>query len=480
MSPVSPPRTALAQASIAALAALSLGCADEPAAASLQSGGVDSGGVDSSGAADVSASDAAGNDADASLSADGASSSDAARGGDAAAGADVAPAEDSASGSDSVAGDAIAADSAADASGDVPSDSSDASGASDAADVAGDPSCPGCLFSQPPPAPHPGAKGPHALAPAETLDYGSGILDNYKKLLVVRPAKAGVYPTILFAHGKQLYEGGGFPAKLAHPYRAFMEQIASHGYVVALVRVEKGLLDADHLRMADDLLAASQVLFDKITFAHPDKVAYVGHSMGAKVALLAAWKSLADDPAKKWADPAAVLAFSVSNEPPPVGAFVDARDKLKLIPADAATWFTLATGDDDSIAPWNDPQKPNAAALYDTLATQKRQLLVLHGTGKDDPNPPTSPELVDDHSAPLSIEGKVGGAADFAMPPGHLDGSDWYGVWKWTVGALNYHFAGGDPKWAYGELRSHGGLTASGQVIKHQVVKQGWTALPQP
>lgn len=474
MKSTRPVLNSLAQASLATVAALASACGEAPAAGpSLQ--------------ADAGASDAATGD----LGAQGLDTAGDLLAADANATDDSTPdasAEDSAQ-AETAAPDATSADATADSpsdssASDTAPDSAVDTGPSDAdvADSAGtaDPNCPDCLYTQVPAAPHPGGPGPLALAPAETLDYGSSILDNYKKILVVRPAKAGVYPTILFAHGKQLYEGGGFPAKLGYPYRAFMDQVASHGYVVAMVRVEQGLLDGDHVRMASDLLAASEVLFDKITFANPDKVAYVGHSMGAKVVLLAAWKTLADDTAKQWADPAAVLAFSVSNEPPPVGTFVDARDKLKLIPADAPTWFTLATGDDDSIAPWNDPQKPNAAALYDTLTTAKRQLLVLHGTGKDDPNPQTTPELVDDHSAPLSINGKVGGAADFAMPAGKLDGGDWYGFWKWTVGALNFHFAGGDPKWAYGAMREHGGLTATGQVIKHQVVKQGWTALPQP
>lgn len=465
-----PVLSSLAQASLATVAALSTACGEDPAAGPSL---VADAGQSDAAATDLGSQtpDATGDLAESDTTASDTAQEDAA--------APDATADDTAadSGTEVSQADASGVDAAPDAAA-VDAAPADAD-VSDAA-VVSDPDCPSCLVTQVPAAPHPGGPGPLALAPAETLDYGSGILDNYKKMLVVRPAKAGVYPTVLFAHGKQLYEGGGFPAKLAYPYRAFMDQIASHGYVVAMVRVEQGLLDGDHLRMAGDLLAASEVLFDKITFANPDKVAYVGHSMGAKVVLLAAWKSLADDAAKKWADPAAVLAFSVSNEPPPVGTFVDARDKLKLIPADAPTWFTLATGDDDSIAPWNDPQKPNAAALYDTLTTAKRQLLVLHGTGKDDPNPPTAPELVDDHSAPLSINGKVGGAADFAMPAGKLDGGDWYGFWKWSVGALNFHFAGGDPKWAYGAMREHGGFTASGQVIKHQVVKQGWTALPQP
>jgi hypothetical protein len=393
---------------------------------------------------------------------------------DDAAPADAAPA-------DAAPADAAPADAAqADASGVTAPDSGPADATTDgpsASDAA--PPCTGCLFTQPPLAPHPGGKGPYALAPAEELVYAPGGLNgNYHKMLVVRPDAAGVWPTVLFLPGKSLYEGGGFSAKLGQPYRALLDHVASHGYVVAFVRVESGLLDADHLRMADDLLLAAKALTDKVSVANPDKIAYVGHSMGAKVALLAAWKTLNSDQANEHADPAAVLLFAVANEPPPVGAYQNAMDKTKVMWKDAPTWFTFATGADDVIAAWNDPKKPNAKALFDALPTTKKQLLVVHGTGKDDPNPPTKPELVDDHSAPMTIEGKPGGIADVALTDSHLDALDWYGFWKWTVGALNAHFKGGDPAWAYGAGRTHGGDLPDGKAVQHQVVGQGWTVWP--
>ncbi len=339
--------------------------------------------------------------------------------------------------------------------------------------------CSGCLFTQQPPAPHPGGKGPYALAPADEFEYApGGLTGNYHKMLVVRPDAPGVWPTVFFLHGKSLYEGGGFSAKLGQPYRALLDHIASHGYVVAFVRVESGLLDADHLRKADELLLAATALPGKVSDANPNKVAYVGHSMGAKVALLAAWKTLNSDQANAHADPAAVLLFSIANEPPPIGTYQNALDKAKVMWKDAPTWFTFATGADDSTAAWNDPTKPNAKALFDALPTQKKQLFVVHGTGKDDPNPPTKPELVDDHSAPLTIEGKPGGIADMALTDSHLDALDWYGFWKWTVGSLNAHFKAGDPAWAYGANRTHGGNLPDGKAIQHELAGQGWTVFP--
>ncbi len=358
---------------------------------------------------------------------------------------------------------------------------------SDPADAAADqavsadaaPTCNGCLFTQQPPSPHPGGKGPYALAPADEFEYApGGLTGNYHKMLVVRPDAPGVWPTVFFLPGKSLYEGGGFSAKLGQPYRALLDHIASHGYVVAFVRVESGLLDADHLRMADDLLLAAKALTDKVSVASPSKVAYVGHSMGAKVALLAAWKTLNSDQSNAHADPAAVLLFSIANEPPPIGTYQNALDKAKVMFKDAPTWFTFATGADDGTATWNDPKKPNAKALFDALPTTRKQLFVVHGTGKDDPNPPTKPELVDDHSAPMTIEGKPGGIADMALTDSHLDALDWYGFWKWTVGSLNAHFKAGDPAWAYGAQRTHGGNLPDGKAIAHEVAGQGWTVFP--
>ncbi len=369
-----------------------------------------------------------------------------------------------------------ASQSTASSSADVAETMGDAGAGADTAKevLSGEPTCENCLFTQQPAAPHPGGLGSLALAPEQTISYGS---EPYKQILVVRPEGAGPLPTVLFVAGKQLYQGGS-PLKLGAPYRLFLEHIASHGYVAAFVRVEQNLLDGDHLRMADDLLTAATVLAAQVPQASPTLLAYVGHSMGAKVVLLAASKATAGDPTGKFPDPKAVLAFAVSNEPPPFGAFQDAVPEVAKIPADSATWFTLATGDDDTIAPWNDPQKANAQALYDALKTERRQLIVVDGTGPDDPNMATTPELVDDHSAPLSIEGKPGGAADFAMPISHLDALDWYGFWKWTVGALDFHFGNGSPAWAYGALRTHGGTSAQGQVILHQIVHQGWSMLP--
>jgi hypothetical protein len=120
--------------------------------------------------------------------------------------------------------------------------------------------------------------------------------------------------------------------------------------------------------------------------------------------------------------------------------------------------------------PENDPSKPNAKAIYDVLPAKGKQIILLHGSGPADAlNPSTSPTLLADHMFPGAIEGKNGGLSDLASPASHLDALDWYGVWKVLVGALDYHFKDGNPVWAYGALRTHGGTLPDGTVFHHTV-----------
>ena len=334
--------------------------------------------------------------------------------------------------------------------------------------------CGDCPVGQQPAGEHPGAKAPYAITLGETVGYGGGIGQGYKDILVIKPVAPGVRPTLFFVPGKQLSEGGGFIGELGQPYRALLDHVAGHGYNVAFVRVEQNALDGDHERMATDLLDATNVYFAKVSTADPTKVVFAGHSMGAKVAFLAAWKTLATDMDGQWVDPAAVLCFALANDKPAFGAYTSAVDKAKQIVAEEPTRFTFIEADDDTIAPWNDPAKPNAGAVYAAMPTQLKQIIVLHGTGDGDKNAKTSPELHDDHSAPLTIEGKPSGIAGWTLPASHLDALDWYGYWKFVVGAMQVAFDGGDEKWAYGDLRSHGGTRPDGTVVQHEIAKQGW------
>ena len=469
------------------------GCGDEDAAKDKAVDGGAAGQVDASAtlndgddqgdatAVDVGAGDAAASNADGGALTDGTDNAD---GGGDIAGPDAGPDAGAATGDGVALADGGLGDTNADGSGldaaagdgggpgDVGADggsTSDAGGA-DAANP-----CPACPVDKQPTGDHPGAKGACSVQSPKEIAYGGGLGQGYKKMIVYRPSCAGGHPVLFFVHEKGLYNAGGIIGTFGEGYRKFMEHVASHGTVAVFVRVENGLFDGDHDRMAQDLLTATTKLFDGVSVALKDEVVFAGHGMGAKVAVLAAAQTYGSDAKQQWVDPRAVLAFSVDNQKSLLTSnYTDASITVKKIPAAADVAFTFVQAEDDTKTPYKDVNKPNALAIYDGLKVARKQVIVLHGTGKDDPNPPTSPELHDDHSAALTIVGKPGGVTDFTNKSGYLDGLDWYGFWKITVGAIDFHFNKGDKTCAYGALRVHGGNLPNGKVVTHEVVKEQW------
>ena len=334
--------------------------------------------------------------------------------------------------------------------------------------------CPNCPWDKQPTGDHPGAKGSSSSLSPKVLSYKTGFGNGDKQMRVWVPLAAGAKPVLFFVHGFNLHTTGGFSSELGHAYKALLEHVASRGYVVAFVRVQGGITSCDHKQMAQLLVEATAELFKQVSKADPTRVAYAGHSMGAKVALLAARRTINQDPKNEWPDPQAVLLFNLDNSKPPVclAKFEDAKQAASELLKDEKVRITFVHTDDDKVSPYKDKTK-GALAVYEALKLTWRQFIVLHGTGKDDPNPPTNPELADDHAASLTVNGNVGGIADIGLPPSKLDALDWYGYWKILVGALDFHFQKGDAKWAYGALRTHGGKVG-GKVITHQVLQQGW------
>lgn len=458
---------------------VAVGCSDPPVA-ERKADGLAAGDVEADGSVDDVAAAADGAD-DATAGASDAPA-DSTAGADTTAGADGSDdsADDAATAGD---GGADGAGSTADAADDsAGGDAADAevAGAEVEADAAGTDPCGVCPFGAQPAGAHPGAKGTVALLEPKEVEYGSGLLDGYKKMLVLQPLVAGPHPVLFFVPGKSLYATGGFIGEFGHAYRKLLEHVASHGYIVAFVRVETGPTDGDHARMAKDLLQAQAKLFDAISTADSSRIGYAGHSMGGKVIVIAAAEAIAGDKDGKIADPKVVIPLQLSNEAPPLGVYLDATKKAEELKPDAKVWFTIISAGDDAIAPTDAPGKPNSKALFDALKMPTRQLIILHGTGPGDGNPTTTPELVDDHSLTLTVNGKVGGLADFVMPPGKLDALDWYGAWKLLVGSLDYVLRSGDAKWAFGDLRKHGGTLPDGSILQHEVAAQGWTSLPTP
>jgi hypothetical protein len=335
--------------------------------------------------------------------------------------------------------------------------------------------CSSCPWDKQPTGNHPATKGTTSLLEPNKIAYKTGFGNGDKEMRVWVPLAAGTKPVLFFVHGFNLHTTGGFgQSDLGNAYIKLLEHVASRGYIVAFVRVQSGVTDCDHKAMAQKLVDASAVLLDKVSTADGTKVVFAGHSIGAKVALLAARRTINQDPKNEWPDPTAVLLFNLDNSKPTVcfSAFENAKAAASELLADAKVRVTFVHTEDDKISPYKD--KTNGAlAVYEALKLKWRQFIVLHGTGNGDPNAVTKPELHDDHAGPLTVEGNVGGIADFGLPPSHLDALDWYGYWKILVGAMDFHFKQGDATWAYGAMRVHGGVQGA-KIIKHQVLKQGW------
>jgi len=95
------------------------------------------------------------------------------------------------------------------------------------------------------------------------------------------------YPLIVFNPGF-LLSGDGYLSYAVH--------LASHGFVIALPTYRMTISDADHRRLAGEMravidraIAASNTIGDPLFEAiDPDAVGVAGHSLGGKIALLAA------------------------------------------------------------------------------------------------------------------------------------------------------------------------------------------------
>lgn len=101
--------------------------------------------------------------------------------------------------------------------------------------------------------------------------------------VVYTPESGRDLPAVAFGHGW-----------LTRPdnYRTLLEHLASWGFVVAAPDTERGPIPS-HLGLATDLLTALDVcrgvrLGDGTISVHPDRLALVGHGMGAGAAVLAA------------------------------------------------------------------------------------------------------------------------------------------------------------------------------------------------
>ena len=129
--------------------------------------------------------------------------------------------------------------------------------------------------------PDPDADGPYAITERDTTTTVATTGDTVA-IHVASPNAAGTYPVIVIAHGFQLP-----PAQ----YYSYVKRLASFGYVALTVDFPTSLGGNDNPRQAKDLLGgldwakADATVGGKVDAA---KAGMSGHSLGGKLALLAA------------------------------------------------------------------------------------------------------------------------------------------------------------------------------------------------
>lgn len=130
--------------------------------------------------------------------------------------------------------------------------------------------------------PDPAQEGPYQTT---TMDDSVMVGDHQVPIHAVYPTdgpEAGPYPVVVFGHGFQL------PVT---QYYKYLDQLASFGYVALTADYATSFFGPDNPANAADMLAGLDWAGSKLSGkANPEVAGMSGHSLGGKVALLAATK----------------------------------------------------------------------------------------------------------------------------------------------------------------------------------------------
>lgn len=329
----------------------------------------------------------------------------------------------------------------------------------------------GPLLAVPPPAPpapptaadHPGSTA-YTFSAVETSQFvkkGPGFFSPGFLTRVRTPRGAtGKLPVVAFAHGKLLY----FDPDL---YGKLLDHLCLKGCVVVDVEYEgylAGALTKDHARFAERFLVGVHEAVRRTPAADPAAVVYVGHSLGARVALIAADQAASNASGQGDPVPVALVLHAFADSRTPVGAAKPAvlgpGGVARRLPKSIEV--TLCEYADDSIA---GPATSFAALLFADLPSDRKQWLRALSFA-------TQPPLVADHMTPL-----VGGST-FGVGGGKpsLDALDHHFVWKITAGVALAR-TGRDAraeKWCYAAGRTDGGKASDGSDCRSEVVRSSF------
>ncbi len=240
----------------------------------------------------------------------------------------------------------------------------------------------------------------------------------------------------------------GFELGSVSYYREFLEHVARKGYIVLFISTQAYFLDDDHLRQAGEFLDAVKDALEnhfRPGEVSKQRVGWWAHSIGCKVQALAS--QMTGSP--NYIKPAFIIGAAYSDQK--VFHRADALTNAADTPETIA--YTLLPGDRDQIAP-----TATSLALFEAMPQVTRRQIIQVSSYQPD-------GLIANHGAPMS-RGKIPVIGTQA----EVDALDWYGYWKWTVGALAYHFNGQTDSWTYGADRLDGGTDKRGVQILHKLL----------
>lgn len=270
---------------------------------------------------------------------------------------------------------------------------------------------------------------------------------------------AGKLPVVAFAHGKFLY----YDPEL---YKKLIDHLCLKGCVVVDVEYEgylAGIFTKSHAKFAERFLLGVREAIRRTPVADASAVVYVGHSLGARVALVAADQattSTVGDPV-----PVALVLHAFDDSKPPTGA----ASPVVLGPGGVARRLpksievTIAEYADDTIA---GPASMYSALLYAELSVDRKQWLRANGLTT------TQPPLVADHLAPLTGGSTLGLGGNKPA----LDAIDEHFVRKLSAGVALAR-TGRDAraeKWCYGAGREDGGTASDGSPYRFQIMRSSF------
>lgn len=208
------------------------------------------------------------------------------------------------------------------------------------------------------------ARGPH-----DVLRGNLGIAG--QPGVVYTPAKGLNLPAVAFAHG---WLAG------ASNYRRLLEHLASWGFVVAAPDTERGPIPS-HLNLATDLLTTLDIctgvrLGNGDISVHRDRLALVGHGMGAGTAVIAASQR----------EVAAVAALYPSPTAPSGEALAPNIEAPALILAGATDIDSVSSNAIPLALAWAGPTVLRSVdrATHNGIVEGRRALAAL-GAGKHEP-----------------------------------------------------------------------------------------------